>query len=100
MKPVANDIKVRENSWIAAIAARKLKCDKVAIVIGDKVHLHNTTKISFLNDERWLKHELCHLRQFRENGFLLFIIKYVWESLLHGYYKNKYEVEAREAESL
>lgn len=100
MKPATDMIKVRENSWIAAIAARKLRCDRVAIVLGDTVHLHNTAKVSFLNDERWLKHEVCHLRQFRENGFLLFIFKYLWQSLLHGYHKNKYEVEAREAESL
>jgi hypothetical protein len=89
---------IKENSWIARLAAFKLKTKRVAIVIGSTIHLHHTTKEEFLNDQRWVKHELCHVRQFRENGFLSFIAKYVWESIKNGYYNNKYEAEAREAE--
>jgi len=80
------------------MAAKKLKQSSVAIVIGKTIHLHNTTKEQFLQDEKWLKHELCHVQQFKDNGFLPFMIKYLWESLRKGYYNNKYEVEARAAE--
>ena len=91
------DYSIKENSWIAKLAAIKLRSNRVAIVIGKTIHLHNTTKQEFLKDEKWVKHELCHVKQFQQNGYLFFIVKYVWESIRHGYYNNKYEVEAREA---
>lgn len=89
---------IKENSWIAKLAAFKLNTNRVAIVIGKTIHLYNTTKQDFLKNDRWLKHELCHVKQFKENGYLLFLFKYLWESLKKGYYNNKYEVEARAAE--
>ena len=92
------DYFIKENSWIAKLAAFKLRSKQVAIVIGKTIHLYNTSKKEFLNDEKWVKHELCHVRQFQQNGYVIFILKYVWESIKHGYYNNKYEVEAREAE--
>ena len=90
--------RLKENSWIAKIAAWKMKSNRVAIVFGEVIHLHNISKEQFLADERLVKHELCHVKQYKENGFLLFIIKYLIESIKKGYYNNKYEVEARGAE--
>ena len=92
-------ISIKENSWIAKIAARKLRSDAVAIVIGKTIHLHHVSKERFLEDTRWVKHELCHIRQFQEHGFGAFILKYLMESMRSGYYHNKYEVEARNAET-
>lgn len=89
---------IKENSFIAKLAAFKLRSEIVAIVIGKTIHLHNTPSAEFLKDERWLKHELCHVKQFKENGYLFFIVKYLWESVINGYYNNKYEAEARAAE--
>ena len=89
---------IRENSWIAQLAARKLKSENVAIVIGKTIHLHKVNKQQFLADEKWVKHEVCHLQQFKKYGTFFFIVKYLWESVRHGYYNNKYEVEARRAE--
>ena len=89
---------IKENSWVAWLAAKKLGASSVAIVVGKTIHLHNSSKENFLKNERWLKHELSHIRQFKQHGYLPFIAKYVWESLLHGYHNNKYEKEAREAE--
>ena len=94
------DFIIKENSWLAKVAAKKLKADCVAMVLGKTIHLHNTTKDNFLSDECWLKHELCHIKQFREHGYFLFVVKYLWESLRKGYYNNRFEVEAREAEEL
>ena len=89
---------IKENSCVAKIAAWKLKASSVAIVFGNTIHLWNSSKEDFLKNERWLKHELCHIRQYKEQGYFGFIIKYLWESLYKGYYNNKFEVEAREAE--
>jgi hypothetical protein len=89
---------IKENSWIAKIAAGKLQSDNVAIVIGRTIHLYHVSKEDFLKDEKWLRHEMCHIRQFKKHGFLPFIFKYLLESLRRGYYQNKYEIEARMAE--
>ena len=91
---------IKENSWIAKFAAFKLRSNNAAIVIGKTIHLHNTSSREFLQNEKWLKHELCHVKQFKQNGFLLFIIKYLLESLKHGYQNNKFEAAARAAENL
>lgn len=92
-------ISIKENSWIAKIAARKLGSDNVAIVIGKSIHLHNVSKARFLENRPWVKHELCHIRQFQQHGFVPFIFKYLMESMRVGYYHNKYEAEARNAET-
>ena len=93
------DYRVKENSWVAKLAAKKLGTHSVAIVLGKTIHLCNMGKISFLQNEKWLKHELCHIRQFQKYGFVSFIGRYLWESIKKGYYNNKYEVEARESEN-
>ncbi len=90
---------IRENSFIAKLAAKKLKASSVAIVIGKTIHLYNSSKEQFISDSRWLKHELVHIKQFQQHGYLPFIIKYLWESIRKGYSNNKYEVEARAGEN-
>lgn len=39
-----------------------------------------------------LLHEVAHVRQFRRDK--AFPIRYLWESICHGYKRNRYEVEA------
>lgn len=91
---------IRENSWIAKLAAKKLGSENVALVIGKTIHLYNVSKATFLKDDKWVKHEMCHIKQFKEHGYFIFILKYLLENMKHGYYNNKYEVEARDAERL
>lgn len=93
------DFKIKENSWIARLAALKLRASSAAIVVGNTIHLFRTTSSEFLQNESWLKHELCHIRQFAEHGFFGFIYKYLVESLRNGYSNNKFEIEARNAET-
>jgi hypothetical protein len=90
---------IKENSLVARVAAWKLKASSVAIVFGSTIHLWNSSKEEFLKNEKWVKHELCHIKQYKQHGYIGFIVKYVWESLKRGYYNNKFEVEAREAEN-
>jgi len=89
---------IKENSWLAKIAAKKLATKNVAMVLGKTIHLFNTSREEFLADEKWLKHELCHISQFKQHGYFCFIVKYLWESIKKGYYHNRFEVEARKAE--
>ena len=91
---------IKENSWLAKIAAKKLRSSNVAMVLGGKIHLFCVSKTDFLADEKGLKHELCHIKQFKQYGYFNFVIRYLWESLRKGYYNNRFEVEARNAEDL
>ncbi len=94
----SQDFKIKENSRVAKIAARIMKADNLAIVFGSTIHLNKNIKQAFLSNQQWLKHELCHIEQYKKNGYIIFIIKYLWECIRKGYYNNKFEVEAREAE--
>ena len=91
--------KIKEGSFIARLAAWKLKSNKVAIVIGKTIYLHNTERPEFLQNKRWVLHELKHVEQFKQHGFLPFIFLYLFESMRNGYINNKYEIEARAAET-
>ena len=93
-------IKIKENSWVAKLAAKKLRASSAAIVFGKTIHLYNITSEKFLKNRKWLTHELCHVKQYEQNGFLIFIAKYLFESFRKGYFNNKFEVEARQAENL
>jgi hypothetical protein len=44
-------------------------------------------------DPELLLHELRHVHQFQANA--AFPLLYVWESLVHGYHRNRYEADAR-----
>lgn len=90
--------RIRENSWMARLAAWKLGVPAVALTIGRTIHLHRTCTHDFLKDERWVRHEMVHVEQFRRYGFWKFIYLYLAESIKNGYHQNKYEIEAREAE--
>ena len=85
---------------IARIAAWKMNSSQLAIVIGKTIHLHNTSRDEFLNNKRWVYHEIEHIRQYRKHGLIIFILRYLIESARKGYHQNKYEVAAREAEKM
>lgn len=92
------DYRIKEKSFLALLAAKKLKVKKVAMVIGKTIHLYNTSTEDFLNNQRWVKHELAHIEQYKKHGLLKFLFLYLWYSVKYGYYNNPFEVEAREAE--
>ena len=91
-------VRVKENSWIAKLAAVKMNAEKLAIVFGSTIHLHNTRRDEFLQDKDWVCHELKHVEQYRQNGFTGFLLTYLFDWKKNGYYNNKYEVAARESE--
>jgi hypothetical protein len=91
-------INFKENSWVAKMAARKMKAGSVALVLGRTIHLFNITRDEFKASPRLIKHELKHVEQYKRFGFFTFLIVYGWYSLKYGYYNNPLEIEAREAE--
>lgn len=89
---------IRENSPVARLAAWKLESQNMAITLGHTIHLHGVSTAGFLDNKKWVCHELAHVKQFERYGFLPFLLKYAWESLRKGYRNNRWEVEARAAE--
>ena len=69
---------------------------RVAMVLGQTVHLSGATRAEFLADPEWVAHEEVHLRQVRDLGLPRFLVEYLLESARVGYYQNRFEVEARE----
>ncbi len=91
-------VKSKENSWLARIAAYKLNSDSVAMVIGKTIHLHNSSKKDFLNNQRWVRHEVAHVKQYLELGLFRFLALYLLETFNKGYQNNRFEVDARQKE--
>lgn len=50
-------------------------------------------------DAHLIRHELKHIEQMQNEGYIRFFTKYLWYSARYGYFDNPYEVEAREAEN-
>ena len=93
------EVRIKENSWLAKIAARKLKCDCVAMVFGKTIHLYNSTREEFLKNQYWVRHEIAHVKQYKQLGVLKFLLFYLIETVKNGYEKNRFEIDARQKES-
>ena len=93
------EIKIKENSWLAKLAARRLESDTMAMVLGNTIHLHNSTKQDFLRNKKWVRHEVAHVKQYLRLGFLRFIFLYLLETFNKGYEYNSFEIDARKMES-
>ncbi len=91
-------VRIRENSWLARLAAKKLGARQVAMVFGNTIHLFNATREEFLRNQRWVNHELAHVKQYAAHGRLRFLWLYLLESIRKGYRRNRFEVEARKME--
>ncbi len=91
-------IRIRENSPLARLAAKKLRAANVALVFRKTIHLHGTTAADFRKNPSWVAHELQHVRQYERYGTIGFLLRYLFYSLQKGYFKNPLEAEARAAE--
>ena len=92
-------VRLKENSALARIAAWKLNAGSVALVLGKTIHLYNVSKKEFLQHDKWVRHELKHIEQFERYGTIKFLLMYLLEWFRNGYTNNRFEKEAREAET-
>ncbi len=92
-------VRIKENSFRARLACRHLGYSHVAMVVGRTIYLHNVSVETFLARPSWVVHELKHVDQYREHGLLGFLWKYLRDYLKNGYWNNRFEREARAAES-
>jgi hypothetical protein len=87
-------VRIKEKSVLAKLAAYNLKSDKMALVIGNTIRLHNTSKDEFLRNTKWVRHEIAHVYQYQQKGKFRFIASYLLETFNMGYEFNRYELEA------
>lgn len=76
-------IAVRVGGWLLG------QSTVAAITLGRTIFLAPKTRL----DPGLLLHELRHVQQFSERRS--FPLRYIWESLRHGYHANCYEEDAR-----
>lgn len=91
-------IRIKENSLLAKLAAYNLKSAQMALVLGRTIRLHNITRDEFLQNTKWVRHEVAHVKQFQQKGFLRFIVSYLLETFNLGYEFNRYELDAKKKE--
>lgn len=91
-------VKLKESSWVARLAAKKMKAGALAIVFGRTVHLWNIRRQEFLQRPDLMVHEVEHVRQYQRHGFVPFLFLYLVDWMRKGYYNNRFEAEARAAE--
>jgi len=92
-------VRIRERSWLARLAAFRLGSKQVAIVFGNTIHLHGTSRSEFLQQTSWVCHELQHVQQYHRMGRIRFVALYLLESIRNGYQNNYFEREARARET-
>ncbi|HEV2734732.1 MAG TPA: DUF4157 domain-containing protein [Longimicrobiaceae bacterium] len=84
----------REGRLVPAIGGMlaRMKGPAAAVTLGRTIVVHPDVRLT----RRLLVHELTHVRQWEEDR--LFPLRYALESLRRGYWNNRYELEARQAE--
>lgn len=90
--------RIKENSWIAKMGAKKLGSTNVALTIRNTIYLYNINREEFLRNKVWVRHEVEHVLQYKKTGTIWFLLKYLYEGLLKGYANISFEIEARNAE--
>lgn len=90
---------IKEKSWLAKKAAQKLHSQQAAIVIENTIYLWGVSQEEFLQSPLWLRHEVAHVYQYKKYGLMRFVILYLYQTFINGYYNNSFEVEARKEES-
>ncbi len=91
--------RIVEQVWLAWLASRCLRTRRVAMVFRTSIWLWGVGRQEFLANASWVRHEACHLRQYRRYGTLGFLVRYGWGWLRHGYGQHPMEQEARAAEA-
>lgn len=89
---------IMEGSLFAKIAAKILRSKQMAVTLNRTIHLTGVSCAEFLKNERWVRHEICHIQQIKRLGWIRFAFHYLVSSMRYGYYQNPFEVEARDAE--
>ena len=88
----------RYNSKIAEIVGRlngTKPPDGFAVTISATCTLYSLSKEYVDNALPWRKHEDCHKKQIKDEGWFTFMAKYLFFCITRGYLNCPYEIEAR-----
>ncbi len=87
-------VTIRYGRWIPVLGGwlGNMRGPAAAVTLRRTIIVHPGVRLS----RRLLVHELEHVKQWAEDP--LFPLRYALQSLRHGYWNNRYEQQAREAE--
>lgn len=91
--------RIQEQAWLAWLAARCLGTRRVAVAWRSSILLWGVNRPDFLANAAWVRHEVCHLKQYRRYGTAGFLLRYGLGWLRYGYQQHPMELEARAAEA-
>jgi hypothetical protein len=83
-----DDVQLVEYSWLNALHGWPL-----AVTRRNRIYLRYS-KTEFFADPELVLHEYFHVLQ-QWNTRELTLLRYLWDTLRRGYWKNRFEVEAR-----
>jgi hypothetical protein len=86
------------NSRIAKIFGFFNRSKRFAVTFGQTAY-YSVSKEEVDKSPKWRKHEDRHKEQWKEEGRIKFLFKYIWYSITKGYQNNPYEIDARNAEN-
>jgi hypothetical protein len=89
-------VRVKENCLIPKVIGF-FKHDTYAMTIGHTIYISCDYK-KFVENKRWMTHELQHVRQYEKYKLIGFMSRYIWYSIKYGYNKNPLELEAFQKE--
>ena len=90
---ISQTVRIHPNSFIGRLARNINHTDRYAVTIGGNIFI-SCPLDTFITNKNWVRHELAHVRQYKYFGLGGFLKRYLWFSLLHGYYNNPFELEA------
>ena len=81
-------------NWVANLFTPGNKKARWASTFGKTIYVRNAKPIDLVNSSQWMRHEVQHLLQFKEKGFVKMCYLYLISYIKVGYEKNVFEIEA------
>lgn len=83
------------NHWLGKLFGFVNRSNAYAVTFGQTTY-YSCSKERVDQSPKWRIHEDVHKEQYREDGWIKFLSRYIWQLLTKGYKNIDYEVEARE----
>ena len=80
------------NHWLGKLFGKLNKNPLYAVTFGQTSYYSCSES---LVDVKWRKHEDTHKEQYRKDGWIKFLSRYIWQLITKGYMNIDYEIEAR-----
>ena len=81
------------NHWLGKLFGAFNRSSYYAVTLGQTTY-YSCDKSYVDKDSVWMKHEDVHKEQFKKDGWIKFLTRYIWQLITKGYKNIDYEIEA------